>query len=150
MKLKIFAIALMLASGTVATAQTVEKRQAIKERKQIQLTPEQRAANRTSKMQETLSLSEDQSVKIRELHNGIALKQDAIRNDQNLSKEQKKEALKANHDAYKIQLAQILDETQLKKYEDWEKHKMEKREAKQRAHAGKKIEAEESLESDDL
>jgi Spy/CpxP family protein refolding chaperone len=64
------------------------------------------------------------------LNYGIALKNEAIRNDATLTQEQKKERIKMNNDQRKIQLQNMLTAEQNAKMEALEKERMERRQEK--------------------
>ncbi len=80
-------------------------------------TPIERAEMHTNRMAKELSLTEEQKAKVLELNIGIAQKNDAIRNDANMTPELKKESLKGNQDARDIHMKSILTEAQYKVYE---------------------------------
>jgi len=91
------------------------------------LTNEERAEKVTSKMEKELELTPEQRPKIYELNLGVAMKNEAIRNDANMTKEQKKEALEMNRENRKSALKMYLTEAQYAKMEEKEamqqKHK---------------------------
>lgn len=87
--------------------------------------PEDRAKDLTEKMTKSLLLSTDQQAKVLALNTGIAQKNDAVRKNVNMSKEQKQEALKGNMDARKANLKTILNEEQFKKFEKLEEKRKE-------------------------
>lgn len=91
---------------TTATAQEKTKK-----------TPEQRAQMHTNKMAKELSLTDEQKEKVLVLNTGIAQKNDAIRNDANMTPELKKESLKGNREARDSHLKTILTDEQYKLYE---------------------------------
>jgi protein CpxP len=88
-------------------------------------TPEERAKHLTEKMTKSLLLSTDQQAKVLTLNTGIAQKNDAIRKNVNMSKEQKQEAIKGNMEARKSNLKMILNEEQYKKFEKLEEKRKE-------------------------
>ena len=88
-------------------------------------TPEERAKHLTEKMTKSLLLSTDQQAKVLTLNTGIAQKNDAIRKNVNMNKEQKQEAIKGNMDARKSNLKMILNEEQFKKFEKLEEKRKE-------------------------
>lgn len=120
--MKTFILALAVLVGGTAAAQQQGK----KEHK----TPEQRATGMTEKMTTKLSLDDAQKAKIQEINLGIAQKNDAIRQNTSLTKEQKFAQLKENQDARKAQYKEVLSADQYAKYEAWEKEKQEKMQAK--------------------
>ncbi|MDP4797979.1 MAG: DUF4890 domain-containing protein, partial [Crocinitomicaceae bacterium] len=75
-------------------------------------TPFERAQIHTTKMGNELSLSEEQKAKVLEINIGIAQKNDAIRNDPNMSQIDKKESLKSTQDSRDLQMKSILTEEQ--------------------------------------
>lgn len=79
-------------------------------------TPFERAQIHTTKMGNELSLSEEQKAKVLEINIGIAQKNDAIRNDPNMSQIDKKESLKSTQDSRDLQMKSILTEEQYKTY----------------------------------
>lgn len=120
MKTVILALAVLV--GGAAMAQQQEKR----ERK----TAEERATASTQKMTTKLGLDETQKTKIHDINLGIAQKNDAIRNNTSLTREQKMAQLKENQTARNAQYKEVLTSEQYAKYEAWEKEKRAKMEAK--------------------
>lgn len=93
-------------------------------------TPQERAEMHTTRMANALELTADQRAKVAELNLGIALKNDAIRNDPNMSKELKQESIKGNNEARMAQLKNILNEEQYKKVLEFEAQRNAKKEAR--------------------
>lgn len=118
--LNVLLVGIALFAG-VSTASAQEKKK---------LTPSERAERHTAKMTEVLGLTADQRAKVAELNLGVAMKNEAIRNDANMTPEQKKEAIKGNHEGRKAQLKLILTEEQFKKLEQHEAEMKAKRDAK--------------------
>ncbi len=106
------------------------------------MTPEQRAEMHTSHMAKHLDLNEEQKAKVAIVNTGIAQKNDAIRNSDNMTIEQKQDAIKMNMDARKSMMKNILTEEQFKKFEAHESEmhmkKMEKKELPKKKENGKK------------
>ena len=71
-------------------------------------TPEERARHRTEKMAESLSLTQDQKDKVAALNLSTAQRNAAIRQDESMSKEKKREEFKANMQGHRAQLNQLL------------------------------------------
>ena len=82
---------------------------------QVKKTAQERAEIHTEKMTKELNLTPDQKSKVSALNLGVALKNEAIHNDKNMSGETKKASLKGNNDAKMAQLKTILTEEQYKK-----------------------------------
>ena len=120
MKTLILAIALVV--GSTAMAQQHEKR----ERKPA----EERATASAQKMKTKLGLDDAQTTKIHDINLGIAQKNDAIRDNTSLTKEQKMAQLKETHHSRNAQYKEVLTPDQYAKYEAWEKEKREKMQAK--------------------
>lgn len=120
--MKAFILAIAVLVGGTSIAQQQEKRE--------HKTPEQRATGMTEKMTTKLSLDDSQKAKIQEINLGIAQKNDAIRQNTALTREQKFAQLKENQDARKAQYKEVLNAEQYAKYEAWEKEKQEKMQAK--------------------
>lgn len=76
-------------------------------------TPQERAQIKADWMAKELSLTEDQKAKVTTLHLQSAEKNQAIRKDQSLNEEQKKEAWRNNRKAEKEKLKEILTPEQL-------------------------------------
>lgn len=92
------------------------------ERKEMQkLTPAEKAEMKTAKMKEDLGLSEEQTQQLRELNRKVADKIEAIRSDENMSPEKKKEFIQGNRKDYKRVLSTILTPEQLAKFEEQKK-----------------------------
>lgn len=120
--MKAFILAIAVLTGGTSIAQQQEKRE--------HKTPEQRATGMTERMTTKLSLDDSQKAKIQEINLGIAQKNDAIRQNTALTREQKFAQLKENQDARKAQYKEVLSADQYAKYEAWEKEKQEKMQAK--------------------
>lgn len=125
--MKTFILALAVLVGGTALAQQQQQK---KERK----TAEERATAQAQKMATKLGLDDNQKTKIHDINLGIAQKNDAIRENASLSREQKMAQLKENQDARNAQYKEVLTSDQYAKYEAWEK---EKREKMQQKHAEK-------------
>lgn len=100
--------AALFIGATTATAQDQAK---------VKKTPIERAEMHTNKLTKELNLTEAQRAKVLELNIGIAQKNDAIRNDVNMTPAVKKESLKGNQVARDIHMKSILTEEQYKLYE---------------------------------
>ena len=111
-------IALMIGTTAVSAQGTVKK------------TAQERADMHTKHMTKALLLSPDQVAKVAELNLGVANKNEAIRNDVNLTADQKKEFIKGNKEGRKTQLQLILNAEQFAKFEAQEAKKMENKAAK--------------------
>ena len=84
---------------------------------QTKKTPEERAKLQTDRMTKQLVLTADQQSKVAELNLGIAKKNESIRNNVNMTAEQKKESINGNIQAQNDVLKTILT------LEQFEKHK---------------------------
>lgn len=136
MKIAVMAIALVM--GSLAFGQQNMKK----------MTPEQRAQNLTTKMTKQLALNDDQAMRISEINQGIAQKNESIRNDANMSKEQKKEIMQSNHDARMSMYKNVLTAEQYAKCEQLEKERMDRKAAKKAAAGTTETPA--TLEEDEL
>jgi outer membrane PBP1 activator LpoA protein len=103
----VFATAALLFGSLTVTAQDQTK---------TKKTPIERAQMHTNKMVKELSLTEEQKAKVLEVNIGIAQKNDAIRNDPNMTPSAKKESLKSTQDARDLQMKTILTEAQYTTY----------------------------------
>lgn len=146
MKTLILALAMVVGGTAIAQQQQHQKR----ERKPA----EERATNSSQKMKTKLGLDDAQTAKVHDINLGIAQKNDAIRDNTSLTREQKMTQLKANQDARNAQYKEILTPDQYAKYEAWEKEKREKmqqkRTEKQDAKGGKGKPAGPPAEEDEL
>lgn len=120
--MKTLILALVLMVGGTAMAQQPAK----KERKPA----EERATNSAQKMATKLGLDEAQKAKVHNINLGIAQKNDAIRDNTALTREQKMAQLKAMQDSRNAQYKEVLTSDQYAKYEAWEKERREKMQAK--------------------
>ena len=108
--------------STVLTAKQMERLEEMKEEHKSQkeeynnMTPEQRAAKMTAKMNEELGLSEEQFERIGALNLGVEQKIDVIRNDVSMSDEKKKEFIKGNRQSQHDVLSTILTPEQMEKW----------------------------------
>jgi hypothetical protein len=128
--MKTIILALAFLVGGTAMAQQQEKR----ERKPA----EERANASAQKMKTKLGLDDAQTTKIHDINLGIAQKNDAIRDNTSLTREQKMAQLKENQNARNTQYKEILTADQYAKYEAWEKEKREKMQAKRAEKQGGK------------
>jgi hypothetical protein len=123
------------------------------------LTPEERANKKTEKMAKQLLLSPEQKVKVLEVNKNIAQKNEEVRKNSSISKDQKEAAIKENQNARNESLKTILNEEQMKKELELQKlreakineHKALKEKNKQTKNKGTKIKEEvETLEEEEL
>jgi hypothetical protein len=128
MKTLILALAFLV--GGTAMAQQQEKR----ERKPA----EERANASAQKMKTKLGLDDAQTTKIHDINLGIAQKNDAIRDNTSLTREQKMTQVKENQNSRNAQYKEVLTADQYAKYEAWEKEKREKMQAKRAEKQGGK------------
>lgn len=128
--MKTLILALALAVGGTAIAQPHEKR----ERKPA----EERATNSAQKMKTKLGLDDAQTTRIHDINLGIAQKNDAIRDNSSLTREQKMTQLKETQNSRNAQYKEVLTTAQYAKYEAWEKEKREKMQAKRAEKQGPK------------
>ncbi|WP_430403165.1 hypothetical protein [Fluviicola sp.] len=128
--MKTLILALTLLIGGSAMAQ----QQAKKERKPA----EERATNSSQKMKTKLGLDDAQTTKIHDINLGIAQKNDAIRDNTALTREQKMAQLKETQNSRNAQYKEVLTSDQYAKYEAWEKEKREKMQAKHAEKQGAK------------
>lgn len=146
MKTLILALAMVVSATAMAQQQPHPK----KERKPA----EERATNSAQKMKTKLGLDDAQTAKIHDINLGIAQKNDAIRDNTSLTREQKMTQLKENQNARNAQYKEVLTADQYAKYEVWEKEKREKMQAKraekQDAKGGKGKPASPPAEEDEL
>lgn len=89
-------------------------------------TPEERANGLTNRMTEKLGLTEDQKAKVYAINVDMAKKNDEIRHNTALTKEDRRAQLKANYLERKSQYKTVLTAEQFAKYESWEKEKKAK------------------------
>jgi hypothetical protein len=145
--LKIGFIALALLIGNVSFGQKTK------------LTPEERATKKTEKMAKQLLLSPEQKVKVLEVNKNIAQKNEEVRKNTSISKDQKEVAIKENQKTRNETLKTILNEEQMKKELELQKlreakineHKALKDKKKQTIEKGSKIKEEvETLEEEEL
>lgn len=93
-------------------------------------TAQERAQKQTESMTTNLELTEDQIPKVYEINLGVNLKNEAIRNNAEMSEELKKEAIKGNNDGRKAMLKNVLTEEQFAKYEQKEQMQKKRQEMK--------------------
>lgn len=128
MKMIVFATALLI--GSVSFAQEKEKSEKTEHNKEMgehkKSTPEERAQRLTTKMTEKLKLTPEQSSKISDINLGIAKKNEGIRGNAAMAKEEKAKIIKSNHDARLMMYRDVLTPEQMTQYEAWEAAKKEK------------------------
>lgn len=126
MKMIVFAAALLI--GGVSFAQETGKAKGTEMSEQKKSTPEERAQRLTAKMTEKFKLTPEQSSKISDINLGIAKKNEGIRGNASMAKEEKAKIIKSNHDARLSMYRDVLTPEQMSQYEAWEAAKKEKRE----------------------
>jgi hypothetical protein len=93
-------------------------------------TPEERATAQTEKMSEKLLFSPEQKTQVYDINLAIDQKNEAVRNDKNMSEETRKASIQGNNDARKDMIKAILNPEQLKKSEEMEVKRDSRRETK--------------------
>jgi broad specificity polyphosphatase/5'/3'-nucleotidase SurE len=83
-------------------------------------TPEERATAQTEKMSEKLLFSPEQKTQVYDINLAIDQKNEAVRNDKNMSEETRKASIQGNNDARKEMIKAILNPEQVKKFEEME------------------------------
>ncbi|MCC6702968.1 MAG: hypothetical protein IT221_15660 [Fluviicola sp.] len=126
MKTLLIAAALLL-SGTMFAQTTETKGKSPKTEEKERKTPDERANGLTNKMTEKLGLSEDQKAKVYTINVDMAKKNDAIRQNTALTKEDRRAQLKSNYLDRRSQYQSVLTAEQFAKFEAWEKEKKAKR-----------------------
>lgn len=134
MKLQILIAALLFGGMAFGQEKTTknEKPKTEQREKKTPKTAEERAGNITERLTNQLGLSADQKEKIYEINLGIAQKNDGIRANTTLSKDERKKLLLENHSARKAMYKEVLTAEQFAKYEAWEAEKKAKMEAKKK------------------
>lgn len=113
----------------------------------VKSTPAQRSEKHTTKMTKELGLSDDQKAKVQEINLGIAMKNDAVRNNEKMTAEQKKSAIEGNREARLSMLKGVLSADQYEKVEAHHAEMKAKKEAKkEEIKKKKKAKAKEELE----
>lgn len=140
MKLGILALALLIGSASFGQEKTTKKSEPQREQRQTRTpkTAEERATNMTERMTKQLGLSDDQKSKIYEINLGIAQKNDGIRSNTALTKEDRRKQMQENHASRKAMYKEVLTPDQYAKYEAWEQEKKAKMEAKRKEHQSEK------------
>ena len=109
-----------------------EKKAARKE-----ITPGEVARKQTDKMKEVIELTEEQEEKVYLLNLKVANKIDAIKKDENMTSEKKREFIKGNKEDQRRSLEHILSTEQM---ETWEAHLASKKKKKKAKAEMKKME----------
>ncbi|MBC5774294.1 hypothetical protein H8S95_09500 [Pontibacter sp. KCTC 32443] len=84
--------------------------------KKEQLTPAQRQAKMLENYKKNLNLSDAQGQKLKAIQDRKVKDMQAIRNDQNLTRDQKREKMKALHTAHQQEITAILNAEQKQKF----------------------------------
>jgi hypothetical protein len=95
-------------------------------------TPEERAAILTEKMITKLSLNETQIEQVTQINLGVAQKNDAIKNDINMTPELKAASIQGNNDTRRAYFKLILSEEQYNQYIEMEESVKEVKKAKRK------------------
>ena len=78
----------------------------------------EKATKQTERMSTELNLTEDQKVQIQQINLGIIMKNEAIREMEGMSQEEKTNAIKSNNEARKEMFRGILSSEQFTKFEE--------------------------------
>lgn len=124
--------ALLDAEQQAKLAEVKEEKKAQRKASKKKTTAE-RAAAKSDKMVEKLSLDSDQEEKVRTLNLKVAMKIEAIKKDDSMSKEKKKEFIEGNMNDHMIVMKTILTAEQLVTYEAWVAEKKAEKKAKKDA-----------------
>lgn len=124
----IFVLGLGVFLSVGAVAQDTQKQQN-KPQKQ-QLTPAQRQEKMLENYKKNLNLSDSQSKKLKAIQEQKVKDMQAIRNDQNLTRDQKQAKMKALHTAHQQQITAILNAEQKQKFTEMQA----KQEARRKEH----------------
>jgi len=114
------ALGALLIVGLNVNAQTEKSRNAEPAKKvsslqKFEVTPEQQGEARANRLSEKVDLSEEQFEKVKILFTNIETKNKGVRENANISSEQKQEIIKSNNDYEQKALKDILTPEQLKK-----------------------------------
>jgi hypothetical protein len=101
-------------------------------------TPEQRAEKKTEILTKKLDLNADQQTKVAEMNLKTAKEVDAIKNNQNLSKEEKKSAVKQLRETKQTELRGVLSSDQQQKFDKMKEKREQKREKIEKRRQDKK------------
>ena len=91
-------------------------------------TPEQRAEKRTEVLTKKLDLTTEQQSKVAELNNSVIKETEAIKNNTNLSKEEKKKAVKQLRESKRNEIRAALSTEQQQKFDKMKEKRDHKRE----------------------
>lgn len=80
---------------------------------------EERGEQHKERASKELGLTEDQQSQLKAIHKETRTKAEAIRKDQSLSQDQKREQMKALHQSAKTQRDSVLNAEQKQKVQDW-------------------------------
>lgn len=95
-------------------------------------TPEQRAEKRTEILTKKLDLTVEQQSKVAELNNSAIKEAEAIRNNTDLSKEEKKSAVKQLRESKRNEIRTTLSTEQQQKFDKMKEKRDQKREKNER------------------
>lgn len=107
-----------------------QKNQLAQNKAERQATRELAAANRIDKMKIRLDLSDEQVTKIKASHEAARAKANAIRGNNQLSQEEKKQQLMSLRQEQKNNITQVLTPEQITKMEEMKKERREKMDRK--------------------
>ena len=114
----------LLSEKEYAQYETMEAEKATRraEKKEMkQMSPAERAAKHTKKMTELLDLTPEQTEKVASLNERVEMKIEAIKNDESMSQEKKKEFIKGNRKDQMNAFKSILSQEQFEKYKEAKK-----------------------------
>lgn len=100
-----------------------QKTKSIEQRQQMQ-------AKRMEKMKKELSLTDEQSSKLKTMNDGYKSKFESLKNNESLDRTAKKEQFKALKQQQKDELKNVLTQDQMKKLDEMKKDKGERRHAR--------------------
>lgn len=88
-----------------------------------QETPQQKADKQTQKLTQELQLTSSQQAQVAEINLAIAQKNDAVKNDQNMSQETKQQSYTGNNDARIQMIKSVLTAEQSAKFDKMQQDK---------------------------
>ncbi|NEM99686.1 hypothetical protein [Pontibacter burrus] len=103
-----------------------------------QLTPAERQEKMLENYKKNLDLSDAQTQKLKAINQKHVQEMQALRNDQNLTRDAKKEKMKALQASREAEVTAILNADQKQKYATWKAEKAERKQKMRMKHEGKR------------
>lgn len=138
MKTNLLKKAFVLGLGVFLSVGAMAQQGTQQDKPRKQLTPAERQEKMVEAYKKNLDLSDAQTRKLQAINQKHVQEMQAIRNDQHLTRDAKKEKMKALHASREAEVTAILNAEQKQKYATWQAKKEERKQNMREKHGGKR------------